>query len=43
MVELPGDGKPDDLDPARGVLAGVLLGVVLWVVLIATCFAAVQR
>jgi hypothetical protein len=36
------DAKPDDLDPARGVLTGVVLGIVAWVLLIATCFAVVR-
>ena len=42
MAKRPGDGKPDDLDPARGVLTGVLLGAVLWALLVASCFAVMR-
>ena len=42
MLDGPGDGTPDELDAARGVLAGVLFGFLMWALLIATCFAAVK-
>ena len=42
MLDGPGGGTPDDLDPARGLLAGALFGVLMWALLIATCFVAVK-
>jgi len=42
MLDGPGEGMPDDLDPARGVMAGALFGALVWALLIATCFVAVK-